>query len=111
MSMRRSMLILSELREPKDLSSLLSLRHQPTYPLATESTEYTPLFAKNNLFPFMRFQEPILQPFCFQFHAGMGGTCRWSRRCSMAGAADGRLVVEATMRSLVVVVVDPGLEF
>jgi hypothetical protein len=41
----------------------------------------------------------------------MKGTCRWSRRCSIAGAADGRLVVEATMGSLVVVVVGPGLEF
>jgi hypothetical protein len=41
----------------------------------------------------------------------MEGSCRWSRRCSIAGAADGRLVVEATMGSLVVVVVGPGLEF
>ena len=45
------------------------------------------------------------------YQQGAGGACRWSRRCSIAGAADGRLVVEATMRSLVVVVVGPGLEF
>src|SRR6185437_1584110 len=38
------------------------------------------------------------------------GDCRRSRGCSDFGAADGRLVVEATMRSLVVVVVGPWLQ-
>src|SRR6185437_13079141 len=38
------------------------------------------------------------------------GGCRRSRGCSDFGAADGRLVVEATMRSLVVVVVGPWLQ-
>jgi hypothetical protein len=36
-----------------------------------------------------------------------GGACRRSRGCSVVGAADGRLVVEATMGSLAVVVVVP----
>ena len=38
------------------------------------------------------------------------GGCRRSRGCSDLGAADGRFVVEAAVWSLVVVVVDPGLE-
>src|SRR5271157_2201476 len=38
------------------------------------------------------------------------GTCRCSRRCTSLGAADGRLVVEATMRAFVVVIVGPRLE-
>ena len=38
------------------------------------------------------------------------GACRWSRGCSGVGSADGRLVEEATMRSLQVVVIGPGLE-
>ena len=40
----------------------------------------------------------------------MLGDCRRSRGCSIIGAADGRLVVEATMRPLVVVEVWPRLE-
>ena len=38
------------------------------------------------------------------------GACRRSRGCSDLGAADGRFVVEAAVWSLVVVVVEPGLE-
>ena len=38
------------------------------------------------------------------------GACRCSRGCCRVGAADGRLVVEATMGSFVVVIVDPRLQ-
>jgi len=37
------------------------------------------------------------------------GACRWSRRCSGIGAADGRLVVKATKGAFTVVVVGPRL--
>src|SRR5258706_13542010 len=40
---------------------------------------------------------------------GEEGGCRWSRRCSIAGAAGGRLVGEAIMGELVVGVVGAGL--
>src|SRR5271170_4600083 len=48
------------------------------------------------------------------FFSGIGlwciaGGCRWSRGCSDVGAADGRAVIEATMRSFPVVVIDPWL--
>jgi hypothetical protein len=43
-------------------------------------------------------------------HHAMAGGCRRSRGCSIAESADGRFVVEATMRSLVVVEVDPWLQ-
>jgi len=37
------------------------------------------------------------------------GGCRRSRGCSITESADGRFVVEATMGSLVVIEVGPGL--
>src|ERR1035437_1404931 len=74
-----------------------SIRHVVNYPT---------LHKKRRLVPRHALQSVPGHP----LHFWPLGGCRWSRRCTRFGSADGRVVVEATMRPGEVVVGGPGLE-